>query len=163
MPVSIRQELWLSPQYMYYDSNLFSTCCPLCWSSLNYFIGQFGERNMQSTLDFYPRPAQKETNVPLNKSRKELILSWYVYIVVVPHQLIHHHQNRIAQQQPRDGLTILLNTAAYWSGIRCGSWDLYKKTSSAWSGIIVFKSSILMWLDIVAAALHCFSNLKVQS
>ena len=29
--------------------------------------GPFGMRNMYSTLDFRPRPARKETNVPLNK------------------------------------------------------------------------------------------------
>jgi hypothetical protein len=29
--------------------------------------GPFGKSSMQSTLDFCPRPARKETNVPLNK------------------------------------------------------------------------------------------------
>ena len=34
--------------------------------------GSFGQSNMHSKLDFYPRPAKKETNVPLNKRSKEL-------------------------------------------------------------------------------------------
>ena len=30
-------------------------------------IGLFGQSNMHSTLDIFPRPARKETNVPLHK------------------------------------------------------------------------------------------------
>ena len=34
---------------------------------LKLVYGPFGQSNMHSTLDFCPRPARKETNVPLQK------------------------------------------------------------------------------------------------
>ena len=42
--------------------------------------GPFGQSNMDSTLDFFPRPARKEMNVPLLKRSLEITV--LIYIVV---------------------------------------------------------------------------------
>ena len=39
--------------------------------------GPFGQSNIHSTLDFFPRPARKETNVPLHKKSQELTILMY--------------------------------------------------------------------------------------
>ena len=37
-------------------------------NQLELVYGPFGQNNMHSTLDFWPRLARKETNVPINKN-----------------------------------------------------------------------------------------------
>ena len=42
--------------------------------------GLFGQSNMNSTLDYCPRPARKETNVPLNKRSYKLTVLIYTVL-----------------------------------------------------------------------------------
>ena len=47
----------------------------------NLVYGSFGQSNMHSTLDFCPRLARKEANVPLYKRSKELTVLFNIYTV----------------------------------------------------------------------------------
>ena len=42
-------------------------------------FGPSGQSNMQSKLDFCPRPAMREKNVPLDKRSKQLTVLIYIY------------------------------------------------------------------------------------
>ena len=46
--------------------------------------GPFGQNNMHSTLDFCPRPARKEANVPLNKRNYGLTVLIKIDCAVAP-------------------------------------------------------------------------------
>ena len=43
--------------------------------------GPLGQSKMHSILDFCPRPARKEINVPLHKRSQELTVLIYIYTV----------------------------------------------------------------------------------
>ena len=61
-------------------SNGFTVSYPLLSIFLNQLklvYGPLGQSNMNSTLDFCPRPARKETNVPLNKVSEEITVLIY--------------------------------------------------------------------------------------
>ena len=53
--------------------------------------GPFGPSNMHSALDFCPRPARKETNVP-NTGEGKSLLSWYIYWDIID---VHKSTSRV--------------------------------------------------------------------
>ena len=89
-------------------------------NQLKLVYGLFGQRNVHSTLDFCPRQARKEANVPLQIKEKQRAYSPNTYAVTSYVEAIEEEEVTIFNDDVK-------NQAAHRSSGRNGNgWDLFK-------------------------------------